>query len=89
MVHHILQGEGGEQGDPLMPLLFSLGIHDALQATQQGLGSEHLMAFLDDVYVVTLPSRVAHSLRRARAAKEAFEHASSPREDQSVECQWS
>ena len=43
-----------------MPLLLSLGIH-ALQASQQGLGSEHLMAFLDDVYVVTLPFRVAHS----------------------------
>ena len=26
----IIQAEGGEQGDPLMPLLFSLGIHDAL-----------------------------------------------------------
>ena len=61
MVHHILQGEWGEQGDPLMPLLFSLGIHDALHASQQGLGSEHLMAFHDDVYVVTLPHRVAHS----------------------------
>ena len=24
-VHHVRQGEGGEQGDPLMPLLFSLG----------------------------------------------------------------
>ena len=29
-VHHtILQGEGGEQGDPLMPALFSLGQHRA------------------------------------------------------------
>ena len=28
---------------------------------QQGLGSEHLMAFLDVVYVITLPHRVAHS----------------------------
>ena len=24
-VHHIVQGEGGEQGDPLMPLSFALG----------------------------------------------------------------
>ena len=61
LVHHILQGERGEQGDPLMSLLFSLGIHDVLHASQQGLGSEHLMAFHDDVYVVTLPHRVAHS----------------------------
>ena len=44
-----------------MPLLFSLGIHDALHASQQGLGSEHLMGFHDDVYVVTLLHRVAHS----------------------------
>ena len=28
-VHHILQGEGGEQGDPSMPMLFSLGQHAA------------------------------------------------------------
>ena len=33
-VHHIEQGEGGEQGDVLMPLLFSLGQHAALQAVQ-------------------------------------------------------
>ena len=46
------------RADPLMPLLFSSGIHDALQASSQGLGSEHLMAFLDDVYVVTLPISV-------------------------------
>ena len=31
-VHHIGQGEGGEQRDPLMPLLFALGQHGALQA---------------------------------------------------------
>ena len=26
----IPQGEGGEQGDPLVPLLFALGLHRAL-----------------------------------------------------------
>ena len=30
--HEIMQSEGGEQGDPLMPLLFSLGQHNALMA---------------------------------------------------------
>ena len=30
-VHHTVQGEGGEQRDPLMPLLFALGQHGALQ----------------------------------------------------------
>ena len=31
-IHSVLQGEGGEQGDPLMPMLFSLGQHAALMA---------------------------------------------------------
>ena len=33
IVHSIPQAEGGEQGDPLMPLIFSLGQHRALQAS--------------------------------------------------------
>ena len=32
--HRMLQGEGGEQGDPLMPLLFSSGQHRVLTAIQ-------------------------------------------------------
>ena len=56
----ILQGEGGEQGDPLMPLLFSLGQHSALDAVisrlQEG---ERLFAFLDDLYILCDPGRVA------------------------------
>ena len=60
-VHHIDQGEGGEQGDVLMPLLFSLGQHAALQAVQdQLLEGERLFASLDDIYVVTTPERVGH-----------------------------
>ena len=50
MVHEIRQGEGGEQGDPLMPALFALDQHPALEAIQGTLQpSEILMAFLDDV----------------------------------------
>ena len=30
--HEIMQGKGGEQGNPLMPLLFSLWQHSALLA---------------------------------------------------------
>ena len=57
--HEIAQGEGGEQGDPLMPLLFALGIHDALQAVSAHLRpGEDLAAFLDDVYVLCPPERV-------------------------------
>ena len=60
-VHHIEQGEGGEQGDMLMPLVFSLGQHAALQAVKdQLLEGERLFAFLDDIYVVTTPERVCH-----------------------------
>ena len=35
--HTIEQHEGGEQGDPLIRLLFSLGIHKALEEIQQQL----------------------------------------------------
>ena len=56
----IFQGEGGEQGDPLMPMLFSLGQHRALVAANAELREgERLMAFLDDVYVSTLPDRTS------------------------------
>ena len=52
-VHAIVQSDGGEQGDPLMPALFSLGQHPALQAVQAQLqDGERLFAFLDNVYVV-------------------------------------
>ena len=59
VVHTVEQGEGGEQGDVLMPLLFSLGQHAALKAVQGGLQEgERLFAFLDDIYVVTSPERL-------------------------------
>ena len=55
----IQQGEGGEQGDPLMPLLFALGLHRALTAVRERLlPSEKVFAFLDDVYVICAPHRV-------------------------------
>ena len=57
--HTILQAEGGEQGDPLMPALFSLGQRAALQRVQQELQEgELLFAFLDDVYVLSQPARI-------------------------------
>ena len=44
--HPIIQAEGGEQGDPLMPALYSLGQHSALQHTQQLLqAGERLYAY--------------------------------------------
>ena len=56
VVHTIDQGEGGEQGDPLMLLLFSLGQHGALEAVQRSLrDGERMLAYLDDIYIVTSP----------------------------------
>ena len=55
-MHTINQGEGGEQGDPLMPLLFAVGQHPALVATQERLqANEWIFAFLDDIYILTKP----------------------------------
>ena len=59
--HTIAQAEGGEQGDPLMPLLFVLGLHRALVAVHSRLlPSESLRAYLDDNHVVSSPERVEH-----------------------------
>ena len=47
------------EGDALMPLLFSLGQHAALEAVHRRLTEgERLFVFLDDVHVVTTPRRV-------------------------------
>ena len=60
VTQHISQGEGGEQGDPLMPLLFALGQHGSLVAIQGRLrDNEHVLAYHDDVYTVCKPERVA------------------------------
>ena len=47
----VIQAEGGEQGNPLMPLLFSVGIQGALEEVATSLfPGEQLCAFLGDVY---------------------------------------
>ena len=57
-VHLIPQGEGGEQGDPLMPMLFALGQHSSLVPVSDRLHhGERLCAFLDDLYVASNPER--------------------------------
>ena len=57
--HPITQAEGGEQGDPLMPALFSLGQRAALQSVQAELeAGETIFAFLDDIYCILPPERV-------------------------------
>ena len=55
-VHTIQQGEGGEQGDALMPLLFCVGQHAALQEVQaRSRPTERLFAYLDDVHLKARP----------------------------------
>ena len=66
--HLIEQGEGGEQGDPLMPLLFSLGQHSALQSLKSFLlPGEQLFAYLEDIYVVCSPERVGAIFTRLKS----------------------
>ena len=74
IVHQIEQGEGGEQGDPLMPLLFALGQHAILCARDEGLAKgERLMAFLDDVYISTNPEGLKQAY--GGAERELWRHA--------------
>ena len=50
----------GEQGDALMPALFSPGRHRSLKAIQATLRpSERLFAFMDDIHAVYTPGRTA------------------------------
>ena len=66
LVHDIDQGEGGEQGDPMMPLLFSLGQHRALCEVQRRLRRDELMfAFLDDIYVKDISRKSVPSLQHS------------------------
>ena len=74
---HISHGEGGEQGDPLKPMLFALGQHSSLVAVQGRLrDNEHVLAYHDDV---CKPARVADVHPGPRA------HPVAPREDATVE----
>ena len=50
VTHEIWQGEGGEQGDLLMPALYACGQHRALvHVSEDLLDSERLFAFMNDV----------------------------------------
>ena len=63
-VQEIPQGEGGDQGDPLMPLIFSLTLHPSLRSAAKLLREgEKIFAFLDDVHLVCTPDRVLEVFR--------------------------
>ena len=50
-------------------MLYALGQHDALQRAASGLhAGDTLMAFLDDLYIVTAPSRARTALDAATQA---------------------
>ena len=69
--HRILQGDGCEQGDVLAPALFALAQHAALVAASQQLRpGEFLAAFLDDLYIVTVPNRARAALEAVPSAVE-------------------
>ena len=83
----VTQAEGGEQGDPLVPLLFSVGIQGALEEVSTLLiAGEQLCAFLDDVYIVCQPGRVRFLYDRlGRSVVEGRRNQVAPGEDTSVE----
>ena len=67
--HSVLQSGGGEQGDPLMPGLVSVGIHQALRAAHPSFQpGEDLLAFLDDTYIICPAKRAAPTFRALRVA---------------------
>ena len=67
--HEIAQGEGGEQGDPLMPALHAIAQQPALHEVQAALREgEAIFAYLDDTYIVAAPERVKELYECYRAA---------------------
>ena len=75
------QHEGGEQEDPLMPLLFSVFVHNALAGVKEKLfDGEFLFAFLDDVcaghprLLCVLPTMAGMKLHTSKTRK--WNHAS-------------
>jgi len=58
---------GVQQGDPLGPVLFALGIHPALQAVQRRHPQVHILAYLDDVHLVGPQGAVHEAFQTLRA----------------------
>ena len=84
-VHQIVQGEGGQQGDPLMPSLFCIGQHPALAAVPKELREgEKLIAYQDDLYIICQPDgRSPCSV--AETSVELHRHFPSLGQDESLE----
>ena len=81
----VTQADGGEQGDPLMPLLFSIAIHTALEEAAAHLADgEQLCIFLDDVHVFCLPCRSAVQVV-ARVSGQSRGHQTPRRQNEGLE----
>ena len=53
--HIIKSSQGVRQGDPLVPLLFSIAIRDLVDGLQSHLGPDALvLAYLDDIFILSL-----------------------------------
>eukprot|EP00973_Karenia_brevis_P048052 6668348-Karenia_brevis.AAC.1 len=66
-IHHITQAEGGEQGDALMPALFCLALHPAMQRIRALIPQDAIViAYLDDIYIVCEPTDAGNILRQTR-----------------------
>ena len=71
MRRDVHQAEGCEQGDPLAPALFALGQHGALARAAGDLDpTDKLLAFLDDLYVITVAARARPALDTVTGAVE-------------------
>ena len=67
--HRMLQHEGGEQGDPLLPGLFAAAVAPALHQTHQALQpGEAVLAYLDDVYLLCPAARTRPLYERLQQA---------------------
>ena len=69
VTHHVAEGEGGEQSDPLMPALYALAQQPVLEEVQSQLrDGEAILAYLDDTYIVSSPERVCELYEAYRRA---------------------
>ena len=78
-------GPSPKQTDPLMPLLFSIAIHTALEEAAAHLADgEQLCVFLDDVHVFCLPCRSAVQVV-ARVSGQSRRHQTPRRQNEGLE----
>ena len=81
--HHLSSTDGLDQGDPLAPIIFALGLAPHLNALEsrlrdmasaQGLDPNrvHILAYLDDISIIVPPTMAVEALEAASVAFLAF-----------------